>query len=154
MILDSSTQLMAAYAPTDHSTGGGVNWNNTYIDLLAKVDEGMGADIVWFVSINTTAVGATATILFKLETNPTDPTFAAGNLLLAMVPNTGTGLAVASAVAGVQYKVKIPRGSIGRYVRVTVTIGTADLSAGKFDSWLTNDDMQDNIAYAAGYTVT
>ncbi len=152
MILDSATQLLAAYAPV---TSGAAQWNNTYIDLLAKMVPGAGADIIWLVNVNTTATsGGSATVLHKLEGNPTDATFASGNVLLAQLPNTGTGTAVASVVAGLQFTTKIPRSAVVRYIRHTVTIGTADLTAGKFDSWLLNDDVQDNQAYAAGYTVT
>ncbi len=153
MILDSATQLLNAYAPTDHSTGGGVNWNNTYIDMLAKQNVGAGNTLIWFGTVVATATGATATVLHKLEGNATDPTFASGNVLLAMYPLSGTGTAVASVVAGLQWSQKISRNTSIRYIRHTVTIGTADLTAGSFSSWITNDDMQDNAPYPAGYSV-
>lgn len=151
MILDSATQLLTAYAPT---TNGAAQWNNTYIDLLAKQVLGAGNTLTWLVSVKVTATSlGSATVLHKLETNPTDATFASGNILLAQLPNTGTGTAVASVIAGFQQTTKIPRAAVGRYVRHTVTIGTADLVLGQFDAWLLNDDLQDNQPYAAGYTV-
>ncbi len=151
MILDSATQLLSAYAPTTNTTP---QWNNTYIDMLAKQNVGAGNTLIWFGTVTTTATSnSSATVLHKLEGHATDPTFASGNVLLAQWPLSGTGTAVASVVAGLQFSVKISRNTAIRYIRETITIGVGDLTAGAFSSWITNDDMQDNQPYPAGYSV-
>ncbi len=152
MILDSATQLLNAYAPT---TSGAAQWNNTYIDMLAKQNVGAGNTLIWFGTVTTagTSAGSTATVLHKLEGHPTDPTFASANILLAQWPLSGTGAVVTTLTAGTQFSVKISRNTAVRYIRHTVTIGVQDLTAGAFSSWITNDDMQDNAPYPAGYSV-
>jgi hypothetical protein len=146
MILDISTQLATAFAPTLVAATPAPN----YLDLLALADAGMGADWIWYTNVKTlfTSAGA-ATLDLILQGNATDPTFAAGNVT---VLDSGV-IALAALVKGYELKLKYPRGFNVRYLRVVATIGTAAMTAGAIDSWLTNDDMQDVRAYPAGYSV-
>lgn len=145
MILDIADQLASAYAPTAIAA----NTNGTYIDRMVAMDDGMGETIIFYGRVATTATSAgAATVNFILQGDPTDPAFGAA----VTVTSTGA-IPVATLVAGYEFKLKVPRGFTERYFRLVATIATATLTAGAFDAYLTNDDMQDNKAYAAGYTV-
>jgi hypothetical protein len=148
-ITDAATQLATAYAPTAVAT----NVNGTYVDVVTSNDLGKGADILWYTQVVAAATtSAGATVQFKLQGNPSDPTFASGTVDIELAPLTA--IAAASLTAGTEYKVKIRRGSPYRYYRIAVVIGTGVLTAGTFNSWLTIDDMQDNVSYPAGYTIS
>lgn len=145
-VQDIQTQLATAYSPT----ATGANTQGQYVDLETIVDEGMGNDIVFYVQVAAAATsGGSATVDFQLIGNPTDPTFSSGNLTLI---DTGL-IAVATLVAGYEVKIKIPRGFLIRYLKLNVQIGTAVLTAGTFNAWLTTDSLQDIRAYPAGYSL-
>jgi len=144
-VLDISDQLATAFAPTTGtSSPAGV-----YIDRLIKMYDGMGASVIFYGNIASQMTsGGSATVDFILQ-GDNDPAFGTA----ATVCETGA-VAVASLVAGYEFKIKIPRlPTAYRYYRLAVTIAVANLTGGSVNAWLTNDDMQDNVSYAAGYTV-
>lgn len=151
MILDTTLQLASAYAPTAVAT----NTNGTYIDTVVTQDWGMGETILWYVRINATATtGGAATLQFLLQ-GATDAAFTTP-VLMEEAPYTATLAAnfATQAIAGTEYKVPLRRGNAYRYIRFAVAIGGAVLTAGSFDSWLTNrTDAQDNRPNAGNYSV-
>jgi hypothetical protein len=155
MLFDSLDQVMSLYAPTTAAA----SFQN-YIDRLAKMENASGAPLYGYVNVNTTVTsGGSATVQFQVIGNATDATFASGNVVLA---DSGA-IAKATLVAGYQIPLAISHAAMGshentgsflRYVTILVTIGTADLTAGKFNGWITNAPvMNDNLSYPAGYTV-
>lgn len=149
-ILDTAAQLASAYAPTAVAT----NVNGTYLDTNIATHLGMGNTITWYTRVGATATsGGSATVQFLLQ-GSNDATFVSGTVTLA--ESTPAAEAFGLLVAGREYKIKVsrvPSGIAYRYYRLAVVIGAAVLTAGSFDSWLTIDDMQDNVSYAAGYTI-
>lgn len=154
--LTAPAAVLTPYAPTTVGTH-----TNTapYIDRMVLMDDGTGADVTFIVYVSTTATSnGSATVQFKLLGNATDITFASGNVVLA---DSGA-IAVATLVAGYRFVAKIPRQNFAsvepttayyRYLALSVVIGTADLTAGAFNAWISNDGIQDNNSYKAGYTV-
>lgn len=149
--------VLTPYAPTAIASAN----NGQFIDRMVKMEDGAGEDIIFtvFVVAAVTSAGA-ATVQFQLLGNATDSTFASGNVILA---DSGA-IAKATLVAGYRVlAVKIPRSAWAsyekqnagplRYYAFQVIIGTAVLTAGSFNAWLTTDPVQDNLAYPAGYTV-
>ena len=151
MILDANLQLAANFAPTAVTTTSAPN----YVDLLAIQDAGMGNSLIWYIqtAIAATSAGA-ATLDFILQGNPSDPTFTAGNVTV-LDATQGALVGFATYATGFEFKLKFPRGSNIRYLRIQAVIGTAALTAGTFNSWLIGDQdaVQDNRPYAAGYSV-
>lgn len=83
------------------------------------------------VACNTTAdsSGDAATVTIKLEDSADDSSFA--------VIAQSTAIAQATCVAGtILWTIQIPP-THRRYLRLTYTIGTENLTAGKFDAFLT-----------------
>lgn len=155
MLNDLLDQVMRSYAPT--STGTTLQ---NYIDLKVPMEEGAGADVFMYVNVAATATsGGSATVQFKAVGNLSDPTFASGNITLAI----SDAIAVASLVAGYQIKIPIKRQDMvslqskttfGRYITIQVIIGTAALTAGTFNGWFSPGPMQDNLSYPAGYAAS
>ena len=152
MILDANTQLATSFSPTT-----GTQQPSFYLDLLALGDWGMGQDWIWYTQI-TTAFASGTSLQLQLQGNPSDATFASGNVTLR---DTGA-IAEASLVVGAELRLKVDRASIFananlttnniRYVRLNaITVGTH--TAGVLNSWLTLDAVQDNRPYPSGYTV-
>lgn len=154
MILDANARLASSFSPTTVATTAGTN----VLDTLALADYGTGADWVWYIETAAafTSTGS-ATMQLKLLGNATDATFASGNVTII---DTGA-IAVATWALGFELKYKIPRAVPGanqstnnyRYIELTATIGTAAMTLGTLNSWISQDAMQDNRMYAAGYTV-
>lgn len=151
MILDANLQLAAAFSPTATGTTSAPN----YIDLLAIQDAGMGNSLIWYVQTAAAATsGGAATLDFILQGNPSDPTFASGNVTVVDATQ-GVLTGFATYGLGFEYKLKYPRGFNVRYLRIQAVIATAVLTGGTFNSWIIGDQdaVQDNRPYAAGYTV-
>ncbi len=156
MITDVANQVANAYAPT---TNGSTLHFQSYIDRLAAQEDGAGMDVNVYGVITTTVTNATTTGRFQVLGNPSDPTFATGNVVLL---DTGV-LLLATMAAGYQFfRSKLPRipllgspeltASFLRYLTVSVLIGTADWTAGAFSAWIGAGTLQDDIAYPAGYS--
>ena len=106
-------------------------------------DNGQTQENLWVnVLVNTTATsGGSATIQAVLQDSADNATFAD---VVA-----GPAVAVANATAGaVLLQVQPPPG-MRRYWRIVYRIGTAVLTAGKFDAYVSNS-IQRNIARASG----
>ena len=167
-ILDCLTApagVLTPFAPT--ATGNNIN-TAAVLDRITAMDDGAGADLdfIGYVSTAVTSAGA-ATVEIQLLGNAADPTFTSNNVVLF---DTGAaGIPKATLVAGYRFLTgKIPRaaffkyenatgiagGPVYRYITVNVIIGTAVLTAGAFNFWLTGaTGTQDNIAYKSGFTV-
>lgn len=97
-------------------------------------DLGKGELLYFVISVNTTVTSAgAATVQVKLLTDDSSGFGSAVTLF-----DSGA-IAKATLVAG--YTVFAQRLPIGckRYLKVTYTVGTADLTAGKFDAYLTRN---------------
>jgi len=142
MILDSQEIFSAAQAVT--STGDTASTN--VLDTLAAQDEGVGHSVYLVCQVNTTATsGGSATVQAVLQTS-------ADNSSWSDVA-AGAAVAVASVTAKTQlFRTKLPLG-LQRYVRVVWRVGTAALTAGKFDAFLTMD-IQQSTPYASGFSVS
>lgn len=157
MIADNALQVANVYAPT--AFGATLNFQS-YVDRLVAQDDGAGMDVTAYGLISTavTSAGA-ATVQFQVLGNATDPTFAAGNVVLL---DTGV-IAKATLALGYQFlRAKLPRipllstlettPSFLRYLTVVAIIGTANLTAGAWNIWFGYGPLQDNLSYAAGYS--
>ncbi len=93
-------------------------------------DAGSGGDI-WLNVVVTEAVtsGGSATVQFKLEQSTDNSTFTDSILITAAIAKTT--LAAGYTVI----KAPLPSG-LNRYLKMTYTIGTAALTAGKFTAYL------------------
>ena len=137
MILDELLEFVDA---TAIATATGAALAGDVIDLGAvPQDFGHGKAMYWVVNISTAVTsGAGATVQFKLMSDAA----------AAINPATGTvhvdtgAIAKATLVAGYMRVYPMPLG-VGnvyeRYLGVTTTVGTAVLTAGAFNSFLTYD---------------
>lgn len=157
MLHDILDQLAAAYAVT--TVAQHINTASA-IDRLVNMDDGAGAPIYFEARCQAALTsGGSATIDVQLIGNATDPTFGSGNVVL--VDLTGGAVAYTVGTLGYRWSAPIPRqpmqeylakGTPLRYLAFSVTIGTAVLTGGAFDAWLSNGPTQDNFAYASGYS--
>lgn len=142
-MLDVNTKLSAAQAVT--STGDTAS-TNIYDNGSANASEiGLTEEIWLNVICSTTATsGGSATVQPVLQDSADNSTWA--DVLV------GAALPVASVVAGtVLMQTKPPVGT-RRYLRVVYRIGTAALTAGKFEAFFSMD-VQRNVARPSGFTV-
>ena len=94
----------------------------------------------------TVTSGGSATVTFGLQTDD-NTSFSSATLLW-----TSSAIAKATLVAGYQLPpVRIPRG-VERCLRGLITVATADLTAGKFDMWISRT-VDRPKAYPSGYDV-
>lgn len=102
--------------------------------LFQSVDNqvGEGEPLILNVSVNTTVTsGGAATVEAKLQESDDNSTW-------SDVGITSGAIGKASLTAGAQMlKAAIPLGSRKRYLRVAYVVGTAGLTAGAFDAYLT-----------------
>jgi hypothetical protein len=116
-------------------------------------DLGQGEPMWWIVQVITTVTSAgAATVAFVLRS--------AANAALTTTPIdlvSTPAIAKATLVAGYAFKVRLPSAPVGvtgwqRYVGVVATVGTADLTAGKFESMLVKDE-QANTIYGSAFVL-
>ena len=141
MIIDNQEVFADAQAVT--STGDTASTN--VIDTGSAYDDGTGEHVYLVAQVDTTATsGGAATLAAVISDSADNSTFA--DVLV------GPATPVASLTAGRQLlRTRLPIG-LRRYVRVTWRVGTAALTAGKFDAFLTKDAQ--SLQYpASGYTV-
>lgn len=158
MLHDILDQLATAYAVTTVATH--IN-TAAVIDRLVNMDEGAGAPLYFEARCQAALTsGGAATIDISLIGNATDNTFSSGNVTLVDLQN-GVPIAYTVGTLGYRWSAPIPRqpmqeylakGTPLRYMAFQVIIGTAVLTGGAFDAWLSNGPTQDNFAYAAGYS--
>ena len=147
-IQDYNTNFTQAGAISPTSTG--TSEPGSVIDTLDAADWGMGNDWTWLINIITAfSTGSSPTLQFQLQGNPTDSTFTSGNVT---VYDTGT-IAAATLIAGYMFAFKYPRGYTVRWLRMVQIVGTAAFTTGSYLSWLSNDQVQDNKYFPAGYTI-
>lgn len=145
-MLDSEVQYSAAQAVT--ATGdtastnvydaGGANGQGAF---------GLTGENLWLnVFVNTTATsGGSATVQAVLQDSADNSTFAD---VVA-----GPAVAVAGVTAGTALLQIQPPPGMRRYSRVAYRVGTAVLTAGKFDAYVSNA-LQLNVARPSGFTVS
>jgi hypothetical protein len=156
--LTQSGGLLTAYAPTTAATH--INTaSGSYIDRNIPMDDGFGAPLwFYFTTVTAASTGSSPTINLQLLGNPSDPTFSSGNVVIAQ-----TGVLAASVFVA-QYHQAIPVdtqpfaeylaiGTPLRYYAFAVVIATAALTTGSWYAWMTNQGIQSNNQYAAGYSV-
>lgn len=128
MILDNEMILSNAQAVT--SVGDTASTNQ--IDFGRN---GAGYNKKVFVSVNTTATsGGSATLVATVQCD-TDVAFGSPTNLFAT-----SAVAVANLTAGTKLLEFTMPAEVERYVRVLYTVGTAALTAGKFNAFV--DDVQ------------
>lgn len=142
--LDSELVLSAAQAETtvtDHAS------TNIYDCGSANASDNSLTHNLWVnVIVNTTCTSSgSATIQAVLQDSADNSTYAD---VLA-----GPAVAVADAVAGKVLLQTEPPTGMRRYWRIAYRIGTAALTAGKFDAFISNT-LQRNVARPSGFTVS
>ncbi len=142
MILDKQTLFSNDQAVTNSQA------STNYIDLGAVRDIGVGTPIEVFAMMTATAQSAgSSTLVAAIETD-TQSSFAT-KVTLAQT----SAIAKASLVQGYEFlKMKLPQG-VQRYVQLSYTIGTADLTAGTIRAGLILD-RQAQAAYTSGLNVS
>lgn len=145
-MLDSELVLSAAQAVT--ATGDDAS-TNVYDSGGAngQGDAGQTDENLWVnVTVNTTATsGGSATIQAVLQDSADNATFAD---VVA-----GAAVAVANATAGTALLQLQPPPGMRRYWRIVYRIGTAVLTAGKFDAYVSNT-LPRNVARPSGFSVS
>jgi hypothetical protein len=142
------SELQFSIAQTVTATGDTAS-TNVYDNGGAngQGDNGQTGENLWINAvINTTATsGGSATIQAVLQDSADNSTFAD---VIA-----GPAVAVASAVAGLSLLQVQPPTGMRRYWRIAWRIGTAVLTAGKFDGYVSNT-IQRNVQRPSGFSVS
>ncbi len=144
-MLDSALVFSEGQAVT--ATGDTAS-TNVYQSANANLgDEGLTGENLWLQAFcSTTATsGGSATVQAVLQDSADGVTYAD---VVA-----GPAVAVANVVAGKALLQVQPPPGTRQYQRVVWRIGTAALTAGKFDAYITNT-LQRNIAQPSGFTVS
>jgi hypothetical protein len=132
---------------------GGQNTPNTN----AGRDFGMGYPSWLYFLFIAVPVGAGATIDIQLVSSAA-AALTSPNVMLDL---TGGALAITSPkmATGAAFRVELPRAGIGgttgwlRFIGINLIVATAALTGGTVNAFLTRD-IQDNLIYAAGFTVS
>jgi len=143
MILDKFNEFSDGQAFTTGST------TSTYSFDTMGADIGTGEDLYLIAQVDTTATSAgAATVEFKYVES------ASADLSSSTTLATSGAIAYTALTAGAMpVKIKIPPNT-KKYVGVVYTVGTADLTAGAFSSFLTKDlQHAKTVAHASGYTI-
>lgn len=141
MIIDSQMELSDAQAVT--STGDTAS-TNAY-DAGVAQDSAVGEPIMVDVRVETTATsGGSATVQAVLQTSADNSTFTD---LMA-----GAEFAVADVTQGTSLLRGVAPHGMKRYSRVVYRIGTAALTAGKFNANFVKD-VDAQTAHASGFAV-
>lgn len=142
-MLDVNTKLSAAQAVT--STGDTASTNIYDSGGAASSDIGLQQETWLNVVCSTTATsGGAATVQAVLQ-DSADASSWADALVGAAFP-------VASVVAGAVLLQTVPPVGLRRYTRVVYRVGTAALTAGKFEAFYSLD-VQRNVSRPSGFTV-
>lgn len=141
-MLDLNTKYSIAQAVT--STGDTASTNVYDAGSANSSDIGLNDELWINVVCSTTATsGGSATVQAVLQDSANNSTFAD---VLA-----GPALAVANVTQGAVLLQACPPLGLRRYTRIVYRIGTAALTAGKFDAFISMD-VQRNIARPSGFT--
>ena len=104
-----------------------------FYDTALTPNPGEGGNLWWNCKVTTAIAGAGSKVTVALY-HHTAAGVASGAALA-----TGTVTSAATAAGTVLARVKIPAGTINRYVGTVVTIASAAISAGAIDSWISVD---------------
>lgn len=107
---------------------------------------GSGEPIELIIAVHTlvAASGGASNVTFSLDDSADNSSFTA----VIKTP----AIAKATLVAGYEaMRIRLPA-TLRRYIQVTYTVDTNDLTAGAFDAYLVLD-RQDNVARPSGFTV-
>jgi hypothetical protein len=132
MLRDAQWVLSDAQAVT---TAAATASTNVY-DTLGPAPSNLGiGEELWVVcSINTTVTSdGSATVAFALQTDDNESFSSATTI------HSVSAIAKATLVAGYRvFAIRLPT-NCERYIRALITVATADLTAGKFDIYLTRN---------------
>lgn len=142
-MLDTSTKFAIAQAVTSL---GDTASTNTYDNGSANAgDLALTQDLWLTVSCSTTATSGGAGTLTPVLQDSADGSTWADALV-------GPTSALAALVAGATLWQTSPPAGTRRYLRVVFRVGTAALTAGKFEAFISTD-IQRNVARPSGFTV-
>ena len=144
-MLDSETVLASAQVVTLETDN--VSTNDYDFGSANASDASLTSENLWINAVvNTTATsGGSATVQAVLQDSADGITFAD---VLA-----GPAVAVAAVLAGtILLQVQPPTG-LRRFIQIVWRVGTAALTAGKFDAYISNT-IPRNIARPSGFTVS
>lgn len=142
-MLDVNTKYSSAQAVT--ATGDTASTNVYDAGAAASSDIGLNDELWLNVVCNTTATsGGAATVQAVLQDSADNSSWAD---VIA-----GPALPVASVTQGAVMLQLCPPLGLRRYTRIVYRVGTAALTAGKFDAFMSMD-VQRNIARPSGFTV-
>ena len=111
---------------------------------LRNIGSGEPVEVVILVTTTCLATAGASNVTFSLDDSADNSTFA----VIAQSPAIAKGTLLAGYEA---FRIRIPATS-RRYVQVTYTVDTNNLTAGAFTSFLALN-RQDNVARTAGFTV-
>ena len=132
MILDERNEFCDA-------TSGAINIGNAIIGDVIDLggttqDIGNGEPLYLVIQVATAFVGATGTVQLQLASDST------ANLATSKTVHLETGaMPVADLVAGYTKAYALPNGTYERYLGLWETVGTANISAGAINAFLTHD---------------
>ena len=104
-----------------------------FYDTAKTPDVGEGGNLWWNCKLTTAIAGASSVVTVALY-HYTTASVASGAALITAA-NTAGATTVGTTIA----RVKIPVGTIERYVGTVVTIASAAISTGAIDSWISMD---------------
>jgi len=104
-----------------------------FYDAAKTPDVGEGGNLWWTAKVTTAIAGASSVVTVALYSHTT-ASVASGTALLTAAATAG-----ATAAGTTLIRAKIPAGTVQRYVGTVVTIGSAAVSAGAIDSWISTD---------------
>lgn len=111
---------------------------------LRNLGSGERVELIVAVHTTTAASGGASNVTFSLDDSADNSTFA----VVAQSPAIAKGTLVAGYEA---FRIALPA-TLRRYIQVTYTVDTNNLTAGAFDAYLALD-RQDNVARPSGFTV-
>lgn len=140
MILDAKLEMSDAQALANISSGSNTVSTNI-IDLGANGEDGWGnaqtmnigegGTLSWVITVDTALVGASAGLSVTLVSKAADASISSGGTTHA------TLTLAATAAAGTKASVKVPAGTIQRYLGTLYTASGGKLTSAKINSFLT-----------------
>lgn len=137
MIIDSRNEFADATALSTAGTGRALVGN--VVDLgSASRDIGEGADLYLVIEVDTAVTSdGSATVSFELASDAQAAIAADGT---ATVHFATAAIPKATLIAGYKTAVCLPQGAVyERYLGILANVGTAALTAGKVNAFLTTD---------------
>lgn len=148
MILDERNEFADATALSTSGTGRALVGDVIDLGTVSR-DIGNGEDLYLVVQVDTAVTsGGAATVSFELASDAQAAIATDGT---ATVHYASAAIAVATLVAGyTAVAVRLPNGTYERYLGILQNVGTAALTAGKINAFLTKD-IAKWTAYANNY---